>query len=73
MTTDRKYWLGQVPKSCEICGKPIKKVFYDARTRRGPWALMCEKCFTTGPGTGKLGIGLGQEYAQDGEHWVKIS
>lgn len=73
MTTDRKYWLGQVPKSCEICGKPIEKVFYDARTRHGPWACMCKTCFTLGPGVGKLGTGLGQEYTEEEGTWYKTA
>lgn len=58
---------------CDICATPTTSVFYDARTRIGGWAFMCEKCFTSGPGIGKLGTGLGQKYeAQDGK-WVKTA
>jgi len=71
--TERKYWLGPVPGFCETCDAPIKKVFYDARTVHGPWALMCKTCFITGPGTGRLGVGFGQEYTEDVEHWVKTA
>jgi hypothetical protein len=32
---------------------------------------MCKTCFTLGPGIGKLGSGLGQEYTEQGHHWIK--
>jgi hypothetical protein len=73
-------WLSAVPGFCETCDEPINEVFYDAATkagprdqpaRPGPWACMCPKCFTKGPGFGKLGQGLGQEYKRHGPIWVK--
>lgn len=64
-------WLSPVPGFCETCDTPLKKVFYDAKTNMGPWACMCPTCFTLGPGYGKLGTGLGQEYTFDGKHWIK--
>lgn len=75
--TNKVYWLSPVPGFCETCDGPIHKKFYDAATKRpdgrsGPWACMCPTCFTLGPGFGKLGQGLGQEYTQqpDGK-WLK--
>jgi hypothetical protein len=38
----------------------IVPALYDGRTKRGPWAAMCESCFVT-HGVG-LGTGLGQRY-----------
>ena len=64
-------WLSPVPGFCETCNDPIKDKFYDAKTNMGPWACMCLTCFTLGPGYGKLGIGMGQEYTFDGKHWIK--
>lgn len=77
MTTQQPArWLSPVPGFCEICEMPIHKVFYDAGTKsqdghRGPWACMCKNCFTFGPGVGKLGLGLGQEYTEQGKYWIK--
>ena len=77
MSKEVKRWLSPVPGFCETCDDPIHKKFYDAATKRpdgrsGPWACMCPTCFTLGPGFGKLGQGLGQEYTQqpDGK-WLK--
>ena len=64
-------WLSPVPGFCETCYGPIKDKFYDAKTNIGPWACMCPTCFTLGPGYGKLGMGMGQEYTFDGKHWIK--
>ena len=70
-TNTQARWLGQVPTLCETCDSPITKKFYDAGTQTGPWACMCPSCFAFGPGRGKLGTGVGQEYTKKGEHWVK--
>lgn len=43
--------------NCDFCVRPAK---YDAATVGGPWAYMCEKHFLN-LGTGKLGMGHGQE------------
>ena len=61
------------PAVCDTCGAPISKVFYDARTEQGSWACMCMACFTQGPGLGELGSGRGQEYTQQGPHWIKTA
>ena len=54
-------WYGNTV--CQICGRSavlVGKYFYDAKTRQGPWALMCERCFcVNGVGTG---LGKGQRY-----------
>lgn len=46
---------------CDIhkqAGKPATPAAYDGKTRRGPWAYMCEECFQVW-GVG-LGTGRGQ-------------
>lgn len=70
-----KRWLSPVPTKCDTCGQPIVKVFYDARTKRGPWACMCEKCQKEGPGVNQVGTGIGQEYTEDeaSGYWVKTA
>lgn len=42
--------------NCDICSAEAK---YDARTIYGPWANVCELCFTMYT-HGKLGTGFGQ-------------
>jgi hypothetical protein len=49
---------------CDFCGKDAAKIgkfFYDAKTKQGPWALMCEKDFKK-HGTGIVRYGVGQKY-----------
>jgi len=41
---------------CDFCG--FREAAYDAKTKQGPWAYMCEECFKK-HGVG-LGVGLGQ-------------
>jgi hypothetical protein len=55
-------WLGST--ICNICNKDAVEVsehFYDMRTKKGPWALLCEECRTT-YGISTLGMGFGQRY-----------
>lgn len=80
-------WLSPVPVTCETCDAPIGKVFYDAKTKYGPWACMCPTCFImgpglhkvdpglhkVGPGLHKVGLGLGQEYKKQGGVWIKTA
>ena len=69
MTT---YWLSPPPRACDVCDDTITDVFYDAKTTMGPWGCLCERCFTQGPGLGKLGTGLGQKYEkQPSGKWLK--
>ena len=70
------YWSSPV-KDCDCCGTPFKKTapIYDARTKSGPWGLMCHSCFKL-DGI-KLGTGWGQKYVFQtaGDHkdrWLKV-
>jgi hypothetical protein len=67
-----KYWSSEPPSRCDACDTPITNVFTDGKTTYGPWACMCPSCATLGPGIGKWGMGLGQEYTKqpDGK-WLK--
>lgn len=59
-----KKWFGTWPANCDYCTQPLKEtpdgVFYDCKTRLGPWALLCSVCFEA-IGCG-LGTGKGQKY-----------
>ena len=48
--------------TCDFCGKPAE---YDARTKMGPWANMCETCYKK-QGVG-LGLGKGQKLSEIGK------
>lgn len=50
-----------LPK-CDFCAN---KAGYDGATKMGPWAYMCETCFSI-EGRG-LGLGIGQRLVEDGE------
>jgi len=58
------------PKNCNVCEFPLNNIIYDARTRAGPWAYLCESCFRE-LGCG-LGTGFGQKYAKERERFVKV-
>lgn len=47
--------VGYLPQ-CDFCSE---KAIYDAKTKMGPWAYMCEKHFKIN--LGKLGNGKGQK------------
>lgn len=55
--TDRPHEFTGV---CEFCGQKDCSPLYDAKTKEGPWAEMCDFCFGK-QGVG-LGIGRGQKY-----------
>lgn len=55
-----KQYIGEAPKKCDLCKEDIKDVFYDAKTKMGPWANMCNECYNQ-YGVG-LGMGKGQKY-----------
>jgi hypothetical protein len=55
-----KQYSGIPPKTCDICKKNLVNVFFDAKTKMGPWANLCQDCFNK-QGVG-LGIGKGQKY-----------
>jgi hypothetical protein len=70
--SEPRYWLSPPPRACDGCDDTITDVFYDAKTSMGPWGLLCDRCFTHGPGLGKLGTGLGQKYEkQPSGKWLK--
>lgn len=57
------------PKVCDICNSDFTGVMYDGRTIQGPWANMCQGCFTK-YGVG-LGVGRGQKYVLVNGKWEK--
>lgn len=67
-------WMGKVPTHCDLCGGKMGTVFYDGKTKGGPWANMCHSCFQYN-GVG-LGVGRGQKYRKtkttDGIEWIKV-
>ena len=67
------YWMGVTPTHCDTCGGTLGTVFYDGKTKGGPWGNMCHNCFRY-HGTG-LGIGRGQKYkktkTEEGVRWIK--
>ena len=78
MSNDKpRYWFGSKPTTCDVCQQPIGQevgdCFVDGATKRGPWALMCLTCWTSGIGLGKLGGGMGQKYMLvEGGKWLKV-
>ena len=57
----KKMWMGSLENGCDICGHPFGRFFFDAKTKVGTWALLCERCW--GVYTDKrLGLGIGQKY-----------
>lgn len=61
-TTGTEAAVERLP-GCDLChpSKPAKAA-YDGKTKRGPWAFMCEPCFVVN-GIG-LGTGKGQRLIQ---------
>lgn len=43
-------------------GTPGVPAAYDAKTKRGPWASMCEPCWVANRYYPTLGLGKGQRY-----------
>ena len=48
--------VARIPR-CDVC--QMCSAAYDAQTKEGPWAYMCEECFRV-DGAGRLGLGWGQ-------------
>ena len=68
-----KYWTGDIG-NCDICSIALRKngEFFDARTYQGPWATICQSCFTQ-HSPAKLGVGAGQHYqAMKDGRWMKV-
>ena len=61
-------WLGS--HTCDFCHKEITDILYDAKTKYGPWATMCNSCFFNN-GLG-LGLGLGQKYKLNNGKFIKV-
>lgn len=55
-----KKWVGERPKNCDFCQKPLQKFFIDGKTSLGPWGILCLSCHSI-HGIG-LGTGKGQKY-----------
>ena len=62
-----KQWCGSNP-ICDFCQCVPDEFFVDGKTKMGPWAIMCKKCFKV-YGT-KLGLGYGQKY--DAKTFIRI-
>lgn len=63
-------WIGEVPASCQVSGRPLTDAFVDGRMRRGGrWAIMHPDCHAE-EGVG-LGTGRGQLYRRAGDRWEK--
>ena len=71
-TEPLKTWTGIVDE-CDICRDKIFQSFFDAKTKMGPWALMCPDCYLD-HGI-RLGEGFGQSYKLtqigNAKFWVK--
>ena len=68
-----KYWAGKIGPTDDFGGE-ITDTFYDAKTMRGPWAIMNPASFARHRITrdGSLGMGLGQKYEkQEDGRWLK--
>lgn len=70
-------WCGTPEKRCNLCGKPLERVFVDGRVLgRTCWAIFCLECHDK-HGVG-LGVGLGQRYDRSEDaagrvEWVKTA
>jgi hypothetical protein len=66
------YWMGEVPKACQLSGKVIAKTFVDGRVPgMTSWAYVHPKYFKAIGGT--FGVGRGQLYEkQDNGRWLKV-
>jgi len=57
------YWCGPAPERCDSCRLAVRDRFFDARTVKGPWGILCWPCHENPAiGLGKLGPGFGQQY-----------
>ncbi len=56
MTKGQEVIVERLPK-CDFCESDAN---YDAKTRPGPWANLCEMCWKQYAASTLLGIGIGQ-------------
>lgn len=64
MVNEIKRWLQKPPVRCDVCSRGFTEKdqhFFDAKTKQGPWGLLCQQCWNL-HGVG-LGVGLGQKYS----------
>jgi hypothetical protein len=76
MTKAPRYWHSSGPITCDICNASIVDQFTDGKTRRGPWAIMCNTCLPKhGSGLWQHhGDGLGQQYTKQADgKWLKTA
>lgn len=64
-------WNGSEPSTCEIRGEKITDEFIDGKTKMGPWAIMCPRCWGV-LGVGRLGTGFGQRYLKHDGDFIKV-
>lgn len=38
-------WQKPRPFSCDVCSRPIIRVFVEGQIRQGPWGIMCPGCY----------------------------
>lgn len=69
MKTKELIWSGYT--RCDGCGYECGEQLYDTRTKRGPWAVLCERCYPR-LGCGELGTGLGQRYMKSDAGYLKV-
>jgi len=67
-----KFWMSPPPLVCDLCHKPMKTGFADARVPRlRTWGSVCLYCFKQE--NCRTGAGLGQVYERRASgRWVKI-
>lgn len=57
-------------------GQPLHRTMgeelYDTPTVHGPWAVMTAASWKHHRRSARLGVGLGQRYAYNGQHYVKV-
>jgi hypothetical protein len=53
------------PAECDICHGPIGTVFYDFKTKMGPWANGCPECYERYRFFSATGMGKGQKYQRN--------
>jgi len=71
MTKRRVTCMGTIGKTDDF-GMRITDVFYDGKTRMGPWAIMSPQAWRT-YGVGRVGLGYGQKYQRQPDGcWLKI-
>ena len=63
--------LTPTPRKCQLDGKGLGRIVYDAKTQYGSWGIMSELSWRK-YGGGQLGIGRGQKYLRgsDGKFYL---